>query len=649
MTEETHGSAETHGNAETHEFKTEVNRLLDLVIHSLYSHKEIFLRELISNASDAVDKMRYESLVNAGIDAGAGNWKIKVTPDADAGTITVSDNGIGMTREEAVRELGTIARSGTTEFLKNLKDKELKDNPELIGQFGVGFYSSFMVADKVTVVTRNAHDTGGKGVRWESEARGGFTIEEADRATPGTDVILHLKADEKEFLKEWKIKELVRKYSDYIAHPIVMDIEREVESAVDKSQKIKVKEEEVLNSMKAIWLKDKSEISKEEYNEFYKHVSHDYSDPARVIHYKAEGTSEFSALLFIPVIAGVDIFYEDFKVGPALYVKRVRIMDHCEDLLPRYLRFVKGVVDSSDLPLNVSRELLQNNRQVEVIKKSVTKKVLDTLAEQMHNERSGYEEFFEAFGKVLKEGVHFDFSRKEAIADILLFKSTDTPADKYTTLNDYAGRMKEGQAEIYYITAASVADALKSPYIEVFQDKGFEVLVMLDEVDDIIFNRFEYKGKKFKSVVKGDVKLDKAEAEETKKTAEKYRGLLDMIKERLKGEVRDVRFSGRLKGSPCCLVADEDAPDPAMERLLRSMGKDIPQTGRTLELNPAHPLVEAMERLYETDAVDAKLARGIKLLYDQAVLLEGGKLKDPGAFAASLSELMLENIRTQGI
>ena len=391
------------------EFKTEVKQLLDLMIHSLYSHKEVFLRELISNASDAIDKARYEALTSSDLLEGEKEWKIKITSDKDAGTLTISDNGIGMTRDEVVEALGTIAHSGTREFLKVLQEKNIKDNPELIGQFGVGFYASFMVADRIIVLTRKAGMVGAKGVKWESEADGTFTVEEVDKAGKGTDVVLHLKDDDKMYLDEWEIKSVVKKYSDFIEHPVVMEVEKEQDSALEKGKKIKVREEETLNSCKALWLRDKAEITADEYNEFYHHISHDFGEPLKVIHYRAEGTSEFVALLFIPSQAPFNILYQDYKIGPVLYVKRVQIMEHCENLIPTYLRFIKGIVDSSDLPLNVSREILQNNSQVEIIKKNVTKKVLDLLGEMKKDEYDGYVKFYKEFGRVLKEGIHMIF------------------------------------------------------------------------------------------------------------------------------------------------------------------------------------------------------------------------------------------------
>lgn len=626
------------------EFKTEIKQILDLMVHSLYSHKEIFLREVISNASDAIDKAHYESLTNKEILEGEKDWKIKITPDKDAGILTISDNGIGMTKDETIKELGTIAHSGTKEFIDALKSKKVKDNPELIGQFGVGFYSTFMVADKVTVVSRKAGAGDKKGVKWESTADGSFTVEDVEKENKGTDIILHLKEDEKKYLDEWEIKSIVKKYSDFIEHPIAMDIEREKESKLDKTQKVKVKEEETLNSRKAIWLKNKSDITETEYNEFYKHVSHDFTEPAKVVHYKAEGASEFSALLYIPSMRPVDIYYKEYKIGPTLYVKRVKIIDHCEELIPLYLRFVKGVVDSSDLPLNVSREILQNNRQIEVIKNSITKKALDTLSDMKEKEFNKYVNFYKEFGRVLKEGVHMDFPRREAIGELLLFPSTKTEKDKFRTIPEYVNNMKEGQEDIYYITGTSLDETLKSPYLEAFKEKDYEVLIMLDDIDDVIMSSFEYKGKKFKSAIKGDVTLDKSEKEEKEKAGKKYRKLLDLIQDRL-GDVKEVRLSGRLKDSACCLVGDEGEMDPQMEKLLKSMGQQVPERKRILEINPSHPIFEAMNKIFEKDRKSRVLEEYTDLLYDQALLLEGSKPKDAAAFAKAISRLMVENMQ----
>ncbi|MBI5640767.1 MAG: molecular chaperone HtpG [Nitrospirae bacterium] len=627
------------------EFKTEVKQLLDLMIHSLYSHKEIFLRELISNSSDAIDKARYESLTNRIIMENAGQWKIKITPDRLANTLMISDNGIGMTKDEMIESLGTIAHSGTREFLKALKERDLKENPELIGQFGVGFYSSFMVADKVTVISKKA-GIDVPPVLWESHADGTYTVGEGDRKTPGTDVILHLKADEKKYLDEWELRNVVRKYSDYIEHPIVMDVEKEKDSEIEKGKKFKVTEEETLNSQKAIWLKDRSEVTEKEYHEFYRHISHSFDDPAKVMHYRAEGTSEFTALLFIPSRAPFGIFYKDFKLGPTLYVKRVQIMDHCEELIPPYLRFVKGVVDSSDLPLNISREILQANRHIDVMKKNITKKVLDALSEMKKDEYEKYLDFYREFGKVLKEGIHYDLSRKEQVADLLLFPSTKTGAGTLTTMEQYVNNMKPDQEEIFYITGSNTDEVMHSPYIEAFREKEIEVLIMLDDIDDILMGSlFEYKGKKLKSVVKGDVSLDSEEAAGKDRGQEKYGRLISVIKEYLKEDVQDVRISGRLRDSACCLVTGEGDIDPKMEKILRAMGQDVPAGKRVLEINPGHPLIESMSRVLQQDEKSGILKDYSELLYNQALLLEGSKPKDPVAFTRAVTKIMVEHVK----
>jgi molecular chaperone HtpG len=616
---------------ETMEFKTEVKELLNLMIHSLYSHKEIFLRELISNASDAIDKARHESLTNREIAEACGEWKIKITLDKTANTLTISDNGIGLTREEAVAELGTIAHSGTREFMQSLKDASQKDKLGLIGQFGVGFYSSYMVADRVIVISRKAMEKTNKAIKWESTADGTYTIDDTTRDKPGTDVVLHLRDDDKKYLEEWEIRDVIKKYSDYIEHPVVMDVTREKEDPADKEKRIKVTEEETLNARKAIWLKDPSEIIPEEYNDFYKHVSHDYTDPAKVIHYRAEGTSEFTALLYIPQHAPYGILYRDFKIGPMLYVKRVQIMDHCAELMPEYLRFVRGVVDSSDLPLNVSREILQNNRHMAVIRKSITKKVLDALAEMKKNDASAYEKLHKEFGRVLKEGIHFDVSRKEEIADLLLFSSTKTEAGKYTTLSDYVRDMPIAQDAIYYITGRPDENILQSPYLEAFRTKGYEVLCLTDDIDDLIMlDLGEYKGKKIKNVVKGDVSLDKTTDSEKEAQKGKFEKLLAKFKERLKDEVKDVRLSGRL--------------DPQMEKLLKSMGQDVPDQKRILEINPGHPVFETMNSML-TSGAEEQVQEYIDLLYNQSLLLEGSKIKDPAAFARSVAKLMTGSVK----
>ena len=624
-----------------YEFKAEVKELLNLMIHSLYSHKEIFLRELISNASDAIDKARYESLTNSEIIDKAGPWKILITRDKEKGTLKVSDNGIGMTGDELIEALGTIAHSGTADFLKALQDKT--GRPDLIGQFGVGFYSAFMVADKVTVISKKAAMEGAKAAVWESAADGQFTVEEGDKENVGTDVVLYLKEEEKKYLEEWEVRSIIKRYSDYIEYPVVMEVEKARE--VD-GKKVTSTEEERINSGKAIWLRDKSEVSSEEYNEFYRHVSHESGDAAKVIHYKAEGTSEFTALLYIPSRAPFGMFYKDYKIGPALYVRRVQIMDHCEQLIPEYLRFIKGVVDSSDLPLNVSREMLQGNRQVEVIKKSVVKKVLDTLAEMKKDEYEAYLNFYKEFGRVLKEGIHYDFSRKEQIADLLLFHSSKTGTEKFVTLQDYLNSMPLAQEDIYYITATAYDEAMQSPYLEAFREKGYEVLIMLDEIDDIIMGGlFEYKGKKLRSVVKGDINLEKDSTAEKEKAKGEFEKLIDYVREILRDDVKDVRLSGRLKDSACCLVTEEGGLDPKMEKILTAMGQEVPAAKRILEINPSHPVLGIMKDILEKEGRAPVLREYAGLLYDQALLLEGARPKDPASFVKSVAKLMVDNAR----
>ncbi len=630
---------------ETREFKTEIKQLLDLMIHSLYSHKEVFLRELISNASDAIDRARYESLTNADVQESDGEWTIRIAPDKEKGTLTISDNGIGMTKDEAIESLGTIARSGTKEFLQALQNKDIKNNPELIGQFGVGFYSSFMVADRITVLSRKAGSKDHTGVKWESTGDGAFTVEDIEKKSKGTDVILHLREDEKEYLDQWEIRDVVHRYSDFIEHPVMMEVEKEEPSSLDKTKTVKVKEDETLNSRKALWLRDKSEVTPEEHAEFYRHISHDTEEPLKVIHYKAEGTSEFSALLYIPKRVAPDIFHKDYKIGPMLYVKRVKIMDHCEELLPLYLRFVKGVIDSSDLPLNVSREILQNNRQVEVIKNNIVKKVLDTLAELKQDEYDKYLEFYRQSGTVLKEGLYYDFTKRETIADLLLFASTKAEKGKLRTLAEYAADMKEGQEHIYYMPAPSYEEAINSPYLEAFRAKDYEVLIMLDEVDDLVMNGFTYKEKQVRSVVAGDIDLDKTEKAEKEKTEKKYRKLIDLIKEALRDRVKDVRLSGRLKDSACLLVADEGGINPQMEKILKAMGQDVPESKKILEINPDHALFAAMNEVFEKDSKSEVLKEYAALLYDQALILEGSRVKDASAFARSMAKLMVEGLK----
>ncbi len=636
----------------TKKFETEVQQLLDLVIHSLYSNKDIFLRELVSNASDAIDKVRFEAHSNESLLEGNADWKIKISPDKEAGTLTIRDNGIGMTREQVEENIGTIARSGTRAYLENLKSKEVRDNPELIGQFGVGFYSSFMVADKVVIITRTAGDKSAACL-WESTGDGSYTVEECSKESRGTDVILHLKEEMKEYLDEWKVRSIIKKYSDYVQDPIVMDITREEApqgidgKPIEGAEKIKKVEEEILNSMKAIWTRPKSEITEEEYEEFYKHISHDYDKPLKTIHYAAEGTSEFRSILYLPSHRPFDLFFREHKKGVQLYVKRVFITDKCENLIPDYLRFVKGVVDSSDLPLNVSREILQEDVQLKRIEKSLVGKVLSTLAEMKEKDNEQYLKFFKEFGPVLKEGLHFDFANKEKLQELVLFESSTKGAGELVSMKEYVERMPEGQTEIYFITGTSRSLVEKSPHLEIFKKKGYEVFFLLDPVDEWVAQALtEYDGKKLKAVDRGDLELgteeERKELEAKKEEQGKqHKGLLEFFSEKLAESVKEVRFSGRLTDSACCLVADDFGMNANMERILKAMNQDVPESKRILELNPDHPLIAVLSELYEKDKEDPRLADYGELLLDQALLTEGSPIKDPLRFTKLVTQLMV--------
>lgn len=626
--------------AEKMEFKTEMKQMMDIIIHSLYSHKEIFLRELISNAADAIDKVRFESLTKADLLEDNSEWKIKIISDQENGTLTVSDNGIGMSRDTIVEDLGTIARSGTRAFLENVKDSQATDLPDLIGQFGVGFYSAFMVADKVTVLSRVPGDKA-NGVKWESDGKGEFTIETVEKESRGTDVILHLREDEKEFLSEWKLREGVKKFSDFIEHPIVMDVERE------DDEKNKTVTEEVLNSQQAIWLRPKSELNDEQYNEFYKHISHDFTDPAKSIHYAAEGVIEFKALLYLPSRRPFDLFFPEAKGGLHLYIKRVFIIDDCKDLMPEYLRFVKGVVDATDLPLNVSREMLQHNPQLEKIKKNLTGKVLGTLDEMKEKTYDQYVSFYKEFGPVMKEGVHTDFENKDKLADLLLYHSTKTEPDTYVALSDYVDAMPSDQGDIYYLAGENLEDMRGSPYLEIFKARGHEVLFMCDPIDEWVTQGLhEYKGKALKAVDKGDVKGDKKDENKKKKDEKTFKDVLAFLNDKI-ADVKDVRLSSRLKDSASCLVADEGDMSAHMERLMQKMGRgEQPESRRILELNGGHACVTALQQLYAQNGDDPRIEDYGRLLYDQAVIAEGSKISDPSAFIRRINDLMVQGMDT---
>jgi len=570
----------------------------------------------------------------------------------EAGTLTIRDNGIGMTMEEVETNIGTIAQSGTKAFLQGLKEQSVKDHPELIGQFGVGFYASFMAADKVTLITRRA---GNKAAAtcWESVGDGAYTIEECEKETRGTDVILHLKDEMKEFLDEWRLRSIVKKYSDYVQYPVTMDITREEYprgvdgKPIEGAEKIKKTEEETLNSMKAIWARPKSEITEEEYNEFYSHISHDYGKPFRTIHYSAEGTSEFKALLYIPEHKPFDLFMPEHRKSVHLYVKRVFITDKCEHLLPDYLRFMKGVVDSSDLPLNVSREILQEDAQIRRIQKNLVGKILGTLAETKEKEPGDYLTFYKEFGPVLKEGIHFDHANREKLQELVMFESIRTEPGAFVSLKEYVERMPEGQKEIYYITGNCRAVVENSPHLEICRKKEYEVLFLTDPIDEwLVQSLTEYNGKKLKSVLQGELEIEteeeKKQHEEKKKEAEKHYGdLLGFIKEKLDDRVKEVRLSGRLTDSACCLVADEYGMNANMERILKAMNQDVPESKRILELNPDHPITRIMQKLFDKDKGIKKLDDYCELLYDQALLTEGTPVKDPLRFTRLISELMV--------
>jgi molecular chaperone HtpG len=621
---------------ETLGFQAEVKQLLHLMIHSLYSNKEIFLRELISNASDACDKLRFESIAKPELLQDGAEFAIRVGFDKDARTLTISDNGIGMARDEAVLHLGTIAKSGTREFFAQLTGDQQKD-AQLIGQFGVGFYSSFIVADRVTVVSRRAGLGADEAVKWESDGSGEFTVEPATRTSHGTDVILHLKQGEDELLSAWKLKSILTKYSDHIATPIKMKKEEWDEK---KQETVARDDDETVNRANALWARAKSDISEEQYREFYKHVAHDFADPLAWTHNRVEGRSEYIQLLYLPAQAPFDLWDRQARHGIKLYVKRVFIMDDAEQLLPAYLRFVRGVIDSADLPLNVSREILQESRDVKAIREGSTKRILGLLEDLAENRKDDYAKFWTGFGQVLKEGVGEDHANRERIAKLLRFASTASEDAPTATLTEYVARMKPGQKAIYYVTADSAAAARSSPHLEIFRKKGVEVLLLTDRVDEWMLSFLhEFDGKPLVSVAKGDLDLgelvDAAEKEVQQKTADEYKELVAKVKEALGDKVQDVRITLRLTDSPACVVVDRDAISPHLQRLLKAAGQPAPEAKPILELNPNHALVQRL------NDEQAKLAEWASLLLDQAVLAEGGALVDPAGFVRRMNAMLL--------
>ncbi len=633
------------------EFQAEARQLLDLMIHSVYSNKDSFLRELISNASDALDKLRLEAFRNKDLDVDTSDLHIEIEVDKDARTLMIRDNGIGMTRAEVVDLIGTLAKSGTAELRQQLREaKNAAASEELIGQFGIGFYSSFMVADKVELLTRKAGES--EATKWESSGEGTYTIESIEGAPQGTSVLLHLKPEDTEdelhdYTSEWQIKSLVKKYSDFIAWPIRMEIERHiqvpVEEGSEETREEVVIDNETLNSMKALWARPKEEVSEEEYQEFYKHIAHAWDDPLEVIAMKAEGTFEYQALLFIPSHAPFDLFNRDGQTGIQLYVKRVFIMSDCDELMPESLRCVKGVVDAQDMSLNVSREILQQDRQIKAIRRRLTKKVLSTIKDLQSERPDDYRTFWTQFGRVVKEGLLSDADNQETLLQISSFASTHSE-EEATTLAEYVERMKEGQTQIFYATGETRQQILKSPHLEAFKAKGYEVLLLTDPVDEVwVGSVTEFDGKGLQSVAKGEVDLD---AEEDQSDAEReerqkeFADLLSWMKETLTDHVKEVRLSTRLTDSPACLITDAFGMTPALARLYRSSGQDVPVGKRILELNPNHPLITGLREAQKNaadDAARAEVTETAELLYGTALLAEGGALDDPARFAEMLA------------
>ncbi|MGB2571932.1 molecular chaperone HtpG [Micromonospora citrea] len=623
---------------ETLEFQAETRQLLQLMVHSIYSHKDVFLRELVSNASDALDKLRLESLVDKDLDVDTSDLHVEISTDAEARTLTVRDNGIGMSREDVVSLIGTIARSGTAELLRRLKESKEAASQELIGQFGVGFYSTFMVADKVTLVTRRAGQA--EGTRWESTGEGTYVVETVDDAPQGTTVTVHLKpADSEDNLHDYtdhgKIREIVKRYSDFIAWPIRL-VTADAEPAT-------------LNSMKALWARPRDEVAEEEYRDFYRHVSHDWADPLETIHMRGEGVFEYEALLFIPSHAPFDLYMADGRRGVQLYVKRVFVMDDCAALMPSYLRFVKGVVDAHDLSLNISREILQQDRQIQVVRRRLVRKVLATVKELRTAHAERYRSFWSEFGRVVKEGLLEDPDNTKAILDIVSVESTHDAAEP-TTLHDYVARMKEGQGEIYYATGESRATLENSPHMEAFRAKGYEVLLLTDPVDEVWVERVgEFDGKPLRSIAKGQVDLDTEQEREEAGTqrerqAKEYADLLTFLGGALTDTVKEVRLSSRLTTSPACIVGDAHDITPTLEKMYRAMGQEVPAVKRILELNPTHPLVTGLRAAYERDAADPALTETAELLYGMALLAEGGDLADPARFARVLADRLARTL-----
>ncbi|MCE9671948.1 molecular chaperone HtpG [Myxococcus stipitatus] len=622
---------------ETHAFQAEINQLLSLVINSLYSHKEIFLRELVSNASDALDKLRFRAITEPELLSDAPELELRIIPDARKGTLTIEDTGIGMSHDELVKNLGTIAHSGSREFLQQAAQKGQKD-VQLIGQFGVGFYSAYLVADRVEVVSRAAgKDT--PAFRWTSEAHGTFTVEPAERAARGTAVILHLKADQKEFLEEYRLRSLITQYSDYVGHPIKLQVEKHTGTGDDAKTETAL---EVVNKASALWQRAKSDVTDEQYQEFYKHLTHDWEPPLAWTHFKADGNQQFTGLLFVPKHPPFDLDSQQQR-GVRLFVKRVFIMDRCEDLVPQWLRFVRGVIDSDDLPLNVSRELLQDSQVVRAIRKHVVKKSLDLLEKLAKDKPEDYTTFWKAFGTVLKEGLATEAEQKEKLGALLRYESTH--GEGLTSLADYVSRMKEGQEALYYVYGESRKAVEDGPHLEALKQRGYEVLFMTDPVDEWAAQGLrEFQGKPLVSALQADLKLQSTDEQkkEQEQRAEGLKGLTSRMKDVLQASVREVRVSDRLTDSPVCLVVPEGGSPAYLERLLQQRGKAMPRMKRILEVNPRHPVIEHLKTLHEANPAEAQVSEWIELLHDQALLTEGSTIADPNRFARRMTTLLTQ-------
>ncbi|WP_257254879.1 MULTISPECIES: molecular chaperone HtpG [unclassified Endozoicomonas] len=626
---------------ETLGFQTEVKQLLHLMIHSLYSNREIFLRELVSNASDAADKLRFEALHNDGLLESDPNLDIRVDFDQEDKTITIADNGIGMNREDVIAHLGTIAKSGTADFLKQLTGDQKKDS-QLIGQFGVGFYSAFIVADKVTVETRKADASAKEAVRWVSDGSGEFTVEGISKEKRGTSIILHLKEDAEEFADGWRLRNIIRKYSDHISMPILM-VKQDMSSEEEK-QEDQAPEWETVNTAKALWTRSRSDISEDEYKEFYKHISHDFADPMKWSHNRVEGKLEYNSLLFIPAKAPFDLYNRDMQKGLKLYVQRVFIMDQADEFLPMYLRFIKGVVDSNDLSLNVSREILQKDPAVDSMKGALTKRVLDMLEKMAKKEEEQYAEFWKEFGQVLKEGPAEDFANREKVAKLLRFASTESKGvEQDQSLEGYVSRMKEGQDKIYYITAETHNAAANSPHLEVFRKKGIEVLLLSDRVDEWLMSHLnEFDSKQFADIARGDLDLGQLDDEGDKKaleeSAKEKEDLLKRIKDALVDQVEEVRVTHRLTDSPACLVVGEHDMGAQMRKIMEAAGQAMPESKPIFEINPEHPLISRLDQ----EADEDRFTDLCRVVFDQANLAAGGQLDDPASYVQRLNKLLLE-------